>query len=124
VGTAIPTEPRSESLPRARIIRRRGIFDLTRNRGRRLNNRWMTLSVLALDPARPDPATVAFLTPKRLGPATIRNRLRRRMREIHRRHLASLAPGTYLVWIARPPAVELDFEALKKCMTELIVRKR
>jgi len=84
----------------------------------------MTLSVLPLDPARPDPATVAFLTPKRLGPATVRNALRRRMREIFRRHLALPDEKTYLVWIARPSAVELDFEALKKCMSELVARKR
>jgi len=62
--------------------------------------------------------TVAFLTPKRLGSATKRTQLRRRMREIYRRHLVQ--PGkTYLVWIARPLALELPFEELKKCMSAL-----
>jgi RNase P protein component len=45
------------------------------------------------------------------------------MREIYRRHLAQPSEKTYLVWIARPPALELDFEGLKKCMGELL-RKR
>ena len=63
--------------------------------------------------------TVAFLTPKRLGDATKRTQLRRRMREIYRRHLMQPAEGIYLIWIARPPALELPFEELKKCMSAL-----
>jgi ribonuclease P protein component len=82
----------------------------------------MALNVLPIDPAAHDPAAVAFLTPKRLGPATTRTRLRRRMREIYRRRLAQEKETVYLVWVARPPAVELDFEGLVKCMSEL--RKR
>ena len=66
--------------------------------------------------------TVAFLTPKRLGAAVKRNQLRRRMREIYRRCVARPDEKAYLVWVARPPALELPFEELKKCMTEL--RKR
>ena len=79
----------------------------------------MALNVLPMDPAAPDAAAVAFLTPKRLGPATARNRLRRRMREIYRRRLALHPETAYLVWVARPPALELDFEELTKCMTAL-----
>jgi len=79
----------------------------------------MALNYLPLDPAQPDAATVAFLTPKRLGAATRRNQLRRRMREIYRRYLAQPPEKSYLVWVARPPAVELDFEGLKKCMAQL-----
>jgi ribonuclease P protein component len=114
----------TESLPRARIIRRRTVFDATRNKGRRVSNRFMALNVLAQDAVKSvDPAggtgTVAFLTPKRVGAATKRTQLRRRMREIYRRHLAQPAEKTYLVWVARPPALELPFEELKKCMSAL-----
>ena len=85
----------------------------------------MTLSVLPKDAKSGDSATVAFLTPKRLGGATLRNKLRRRMREIYRRHLAPIGPGEmYLIWIARPPASELDFTQLRECMRELQARLR
>ena len=67
--------------------------------------------------------TVAFLTPKRIGPATVRNRLRRRMREIYRRDLASAGDETYLIWVARTPALELPFEELKNCMAALLKRR-
>jgi ribonuclease P protein component len=113
------TAPKSESLPRARIIRRRAVFDATRLKGRRVTNRWMALNYLAHDAIKSgETGTVAFLTPKRVGAANKRTQLRRRMREIHRRHLAQ-SDETYLVWIARPAALELPFEALKKCMSAL-----
>ena len=124
----IPADPApSQSLPRAKIIRRRGIFDATRQQGRRVSNRFMALNFLPRDAVKSgDPAsgagTVAFLTPKRVGTATKRTQLRRRMREIYRRYVAQPSEKSYLVWIARPPALELPFEELKKCMSEL--RKR
>jgi len=84
----------------------------------------MTLNFLSKDGVKStETGSVAFLTPKRLGAATVRNKLRRRMREIYRRNLAQSAEGIYLVWVARPPAVELPFEELKKCMTALLNRR-
>jgi ribonuclease P protein component len=114
---------RTESLPRARIIRRRTVFDATRNQGRRVSNRYMALNFLARDAMKPgETGTVAFLTPKRVGDAVKRNQLRRRMREIYRRHVAQPDEAAYLVWVARPPALELPFEELKKCMEALRAR--
>ncbi len=117
--------PVSESLPRARIIRRRGVFDTARNKGRRVSSRHFILNFIAREAlASGETGSVAFLTPKRLGPATVRNRLRRRMREIYRRELARAEEKAYLIWIARPPAVELSFEELKRAMRELRERMR
>ena len=83
----------------------------------------MALNFLSHDTLRSsETGTVAFLTPKRLGAATVRNKLRRRMREIYRRNLAQEAGTVYLIWIARPPALELPFEELKKCMGALFKR--
>jgi ribonuclease P protein component len=83
----------------------------------------MVLNFLARDAlASGETGSVAFLTPKRLGAATVRNKLRRRMREIYRRELARPEESVYLVWIARPPALELSFEELKKTMRDLVKR--
>jgi ribonuclease P protein component len=110
----------SQSLPRAQIIRRRVVFDTTRARGRRVSNRYMTLNFIARDAVLPgETGTVAFLTPKRVGAATERTKLRRRMREIYRRRLAQAGETMYLIWIARPAALELGFEELATCMAEL-----
>jgi ribonuclease P protein component len=114
---------RAESLPRAGIIRRRAVFDTARNKGRRVSSRHFILNFIARDAlASGETGSVAFLTPKRLGPATVRNKLRRRMREIYRRELARPDEKSYLIWIARPPAVELGFEELKKAMRDLAKR--
>jgi ribonuclease P protein component len=113
----------SEKLPRARVIRRRATFTATRERGRRTTDRSMTLSILprATAPGT-DLAEVAFLTPKRIGDAAVRNRLRRRMREIYRRAPGLSASDAYLVWIARPSAADLSFDALRDCMLALLRR--
>ena len=113
-----------ESLPRAQIIRRRVVFDTTRNRGRRVSSRYMTLNFIARDAVKTgETGTVAFLTPKRLGAASVRNKLRRRMREIYRRRLARPDEAAYLVWVARPTALELPFDELAECMAALLRRR-
>ncbi len=117
--------PHSETLPRARVIRRREVFEKTRNKGRRVSNRHMMLNFLSREAmGSGETGSVAFLTPKRVGAATVRNRLRRRMREIYRRELAPAKETAYLIWIARPPAVELSLEELRKCMAGLLARKQ
>ena len=121
--TYLAASPKSESLPRARVIRRRGVFDASRTKGRRISNRFMTRNCLSRDAVKSgETGTVAFLTPKRLGSAPKRNQLRRRMWEIYRRCLADMSEKNYLIWIARPPALELPFEELKNCMEELMRR--
>ncbi len=71
----------------------------------------------------PETGEVAFLTPKRLGSATVRNRLRRRMREIYRRELALDQENSFLVWIARPSAIDLSFDELRQAMTALMEKR-
>ncbi len=107
-------------LPRARIIRQRGVFDATRLKGKRVSNRFMALNHITREAVKSgETGSVAFLTPKRVGAATKRTQLRRRMREIYRRYLMQPSEDIYLVWIARPPALELPFDELKKCMSAL-----
>ena len=114
-----------QSLPRSSIIRRRGVFDTARNKGRRVSSRHFILNFIACEAVvSGETGTVAFLTPKRLGPAAVRNKLRRRMREIYRRELAQPEEKAYLIWIARPPALELGIEDLKQAMRELRGRVR
>jgi len=73
----------------------------------------------------PDPdlaaALVAFALPRSVGSAVVRNRLRRRMREIVRQFdgAGSVAPGRYLV-IATPAATSASFDELRSFMMPLI----
>lgn len=115
--------PSPLTLPRARILRGRRYFDAAFQGGRRFSNRYLTLLTLpAVPPPRgPQPGEVAFLTPKRLGDAVIRNRLRRRLREGYRLHFAP-ETARRLIWLAKGPATALDFGSLVTQMKELYAR--
>jgi ribonuclease P protein component len=59
---------------------------------------------------------VAFAIGRPVGPAVVRNRLRRRLRVIVRQ--TDFAPGYLLVGV-RPKAVELTFDQLRTTMADL-----
>ena len=61
------------------------------------------------------PPLVAYAIGKRVGPAVVRNRLRRRLRAIFASDLR-VAPGDYLV-AADPAAADLPFADLKALVT-------
>ncbi|MDZ4286706.1 MAG: ribonuclease P protein component [Prosthecobacter sp.] len=54
-----------------------------------------------------------LVTGKKLGPAVVRNRLRRQLREVVRAHRAEIAPGFHLVIIGRWRAPTAEFKELE-----------
>jgi ribonuclease P protein component len=65
---------------------------------------------------RPDlPPRVAFSIGRQVGPAVVRNKLRRRIRSVLRETRPPLAPGAYLV-SARPEAAQLSFDELRAAL--------
>jgi ribonuclease P protein component len=54
-----------------------------------------------------------FVTSKRIGNAVIRNRVRRRLREIVRLHQHQISGGFWVVTIARPAAATASYAALE-----------
>ncbi len=50
----------------------------------------------------------------KLGHAVVRNRMRRRLREIYRLHESRFRPGYDIVVVARGAAVEADFASLTR----------
>lgn len=59
-----------------------------------------------------DQTRFAMATGKRLGGAVVRNRVRRRIREVLRVMAPSFQPGWDVLIIARPAIVEADHDAL------------
>lgn len=57
---------------------------------------------------------VGFTVSNKLGKAVVRNRVRRRLREIHRLNLEGIAPGTELVVVARGRAVGASYAQLER----------
>jgi len=56
---------------------------------------------------------VGFITSRRLGNAVARNRVRRRLREIVRRHQHDLRQDFWIVLVARRDAVKASYRALE-----------
>ena len=59
------------------------------------------------------PPRIGIVTSKRVGGAVVRNRTRRRLREISRAHLPLVAPGLLVVVVAKSSAAEAPFADLK-----------
>lgn len=72
----------------------------------------------------PDPAAgtvrVAFSTPRRIGSAVVRNRLRRQLREAFRARATLIPDGWYLVSVERP--VDDDWGSLGTTVDNLLAR--
>lgn len=61
-----------------------------------------------------------FAVGKRLGGAVVRNRVKRRLREVVRH--TTIKDGWDMVFIARQAAAEVDYHALRKATEELLAR--
>jgi ribonuclease P protein component len=55
----------------------------------------------------------AVVVSRRVGSAVVRNRVKRRLRDIFRHQLPSLKRGLWLVITAKPPAATAKTEALR-----------
>ncbi len=67
---------------------------------------------------------VGFIVSKAVGNAVVRNRTKRRLREIMRVRLDELSAGELFVVRALPHAAEADFSSLEAEVDELLVKAR
>ena len=63
-----------------------------------------------------------FVTSRRIGGAVVRNRVRRRLREIVRRHQHEIIPGLWIVLVARAAAAQASSAALEDEWLRLVKR--
>lgn len=76
------------------------------------------MTYLAGDPSIPP--RVAYAVGKRVGPAVVRNRVRRRLREATRAHRAELRPGGTYLFGAAPAAASAPFAEIDAAVGDLL----
>ncbi len=109
--------PQGPSAPVGLIwrVERRDTFEALRH-GRRRRQGPLTISWVPGDPA--EPPRVAYTIGRRVGPAVVRNRLRRRLRMLMRQAAPQLAPGAYLI-AASPEAAALSYAELEALVSRI-----
>lgn len=117
----MPEEKRERyRFPRASRLSRATEFKLVKQAGKSWTGRHLVLGVLA----QPDAPRnrVGIVTTRKVGMAVVRNRIRRRIREVFRLHQFDLMSGFWLVTIARPSAATASFQELERDWLRLAER--
>jgi ribonuclease P protein component len=104
-------EARSLSLPKTRRLTSTSEFERVKQDGHPERGRFMVLSVLRVQNG--GVFRVGLITSGRLGSAVVRNRVRRRLREIVRKHQHNLREDFWIVLIARRDAANASYYALE-----------
>lgn len=92
-------------------------FEEIRRQGKCWTHRLLVVCVL---PNELPASRFGFSASKRVGNAVVRNRVRRRLREIVRVRLPSIAPGWDVVLIARPPLAQAEFGQIETAVERLL----
>src|SRR5437763_13453216 len=115
-----PTKPVRFRFPAGRRLKLSRDFTRVRTEGRTARGTLLTIGVLSAE--NETHFRVGLITSKRVGGAVVRNRVRRRLREIVRRHQHALASGVWFVVIARRAASGASAAALEEEWSRLIRR--
>lgn len=104
-------------------MKRASQFALVKAAGASSAGRFVVLSTHALPAEAGEESRFGIITTRRVGHAVVRNRLRRRFREILRAHGEPLSKGLYVVLIVRVAAAAASYAELEKEFLRLMKRR-
>ena len=104
-------------------VRRQSDFRIIREQGRRLHGGLFTLWWLPREERSDQTARVGVVaSTKAVGNAILRNRAKRRLREIFRRHQKLLPPGIDLLLVARRDLNQHPFSVAEERFVSLVAK--
>ena len=106
-------------MPVLPMLRRRADFEAIGRNGQARATPQLVLRSMQTDRAE---SRIGLSTPKSLGGAVQRNRVRRRLRELVKARLERIGPGWDLLLIARPAAAEASHTELGAAIDALLDR--
>lgn len=99
-------------LPRSARLTRASEFKLVKQNGKSFTGKYFVLAVFR--PPYASPVRAGLVASRRVGPAVVRNRVRRRLREVYRLNRSRICPGWWLVMIARVTASSASLAQLQQ----------
>jgi ribonuclease P protein component len=106
--------------PKSRRLTLDSEFQRVRTEGFSIRGEILTIGFLKN--AEACAARAGFITSRRVGSAVVRNRTRRRLREIFRKHQHELSAGVWIVTIASARAARQTFRGLEDEWLRLVQR--
>lgn len=100
------------SFKRVERLKNRSEFEEVFNKGKFLNGKYLTLAYI-----RDSKRKVGFIISKKVKGAVIRNKLKRRLREIYRMEKENLPDNVHIVIIARE---QTSYELLREDLINLL----
>jgi ribonuclease P protein component len=107
------------SFSKTKRLTRSAEFERVRKEGRKVGGSLVSLAVLS---NTSDGLRAGFITSRKVGGAAVRNRVRRRLREIVRRQQKKIIDGTWVVTIASARAARASYGALEEEWLRLAAR--
>ena len=120
----VRSDRRAFSFPKSSRLLRRSDYDALREGGHKFSEgplaaSWMQRPSGAAAPGMgAGGARVGIAVSSKVGQAVVRNRVKRRLREAIRKHLANLGPGWDIVLNVRQAAKAVDFSVLDETVAK------
>ncbi len=106
-------------LSRVNRLRKRYQFNYIYKNGTHISSNLLVLYFL---PSKTKSIKVGFAVTKKIGKATVRNLMRRRLREIVRKSLPNLKQNYNIIIVARENILNASFEDISKEYNNLILK--
>ena len=106
--------------PKSQRLTRPSEFERVKRDGETQREKLLVLSVFTV--ATEGPFRVGFVTSRKIGKAVVRNRVRRRLRDIVRRHQHEIVDNIWIVTVARDAAARATSVELEDAWLRLAER--